>query len=140
MGLGVSPTAATLPQSTVSSESQFPIQSALPRWSAASPGFSQSAPLAGSTSLPRVLSAHHLTDVFWLVDCFFNSSVVGVPCSLIFWHFGCSLILDWLLSSFCVCEEAKGFYLRLHIGPNSLFAFLKSFYSLLFFNLFFQPL
>ena len=34
--------------------------------------------------------------------------------------FGCLLILDWLLSSFWLCEEAKGFYLpRLHLGRNS---------------------
>ena len=29
------------------------------------------------------------------------------------------LILDWLLSSFWLCEEAKGFYLPLHLGQNS---------------------
>ena len=30
-----------------------------------------------------------------LVDCFFNSLVVGVPCSLIFWHF--LLLIDFRL-------------------------------------------
>ena len=37
----------------------------------------------------------------------------------------CLLILDWLLSSFCLCEEAKGFYLYLHLGWNSFFFFKK---------------
>ena len=31
---------------------------------------------------------------------------------------GCLLILDWLLSSFWLYEEAKGFYLHLHLGQN----------------------
>ena len=31
---------------------------------------------------------------------------------------GCLLILDWLLSSFWLCEEAKGFYLHLRLGRN----------------------
>ena len=31
---------------------------------------------------------------------------------------GCLLILDWLLSSFWLCKEAKGFYLCLHLGWN----------------------
>ena len=35
---------------------------------------------------------------------------------------GYLLILDWLLSSFWLCEEVKGFYLCLHLGQN-LFAF-----------------
>ena len=32
---------------------------------------------------------------------------------------GCLLILHWLLSSFRLCEEVKGLYLRLHLGQNS---------------------
>ena len=38
------------------------------------------------------------------------------------WFFGtsgCSLISVWLLSFFWLCEEAKGFYLPLHLGLNS---------------------
>ena len=31
----------------------------------------------------------------------------------------CLLILDWLLSSFWLCDKAKGFYLCLHLGQNS---------------------
>ena len=34
---------------------------------------------------------------------------------------GCLLILDWWLSSFWLCIEVKGFYLRLHLGRNSAF-------------------
>ena len=36
---------------------------------------------------------------------------------------GCLLILDWLLFSFWLCEEVKGFYLHLHLGRNSDFRF-----------------
>ena len=32
---------------------------------------------------------------------------------------GCLLFLDWLLSSFWLCKEAKGFYLHLLLGQNS---------------------
>ena len=54
----------------------FPVQPAPPTW---------------STTLPQVL-----TDLVVLVDCFFNSLVVRVPCSLIFWHFW--LYIDfWLV-------------------------------------------
>ena len=86
-----------LPKSTVNSESQFPIQSASPAW---------------STTSPRVLTV-------WLV---------WMTISLIPWFFhavwfsgtsGCLLILDWLLSSFWLCEEMKGFYLCFHLGWNS---------------------
>ena len=59
-----------------------------------------------------------LTSLVSLVDCFFNSLVVRVPCRLILWHFWCLLILDWLLSSFWLCEEVKGFYLWPHLGRN----------------------
>ena len=41
---------------------------------------------------------------------------------------GCLLILDWLLSSFWLCEEVKGFHLWSHLGRNlreSDFVFLK---------------
>ena len=31
---------------------------------------------------------------------------------------GCLLTLDWLLSSFWLCEEVKGFYLWPHLGRN----------------------
>ena len=35
------------------------------------------------------------------------------------------LILDWLLPSFWLCKEVKGFYLLLHLGQNQqLFCFL----------------
>ena len=38
--------------------------------------------------------------------------------------FRCLLILDWLLSSFCLCVEVKGFYLCLHLGQNLSYATL----------------
>ena len=68
--------------------------------------------------------AHRLTEVslhplpyqsgcsVWL----FNSMVIGVPCSLISSTSGCLLILDWLVFSFWLCNNVKGFYLRLHLG------------------------
>ena len=49
---------------------------------------------------------------------------------------GCLLSLDWLLSSF-LCEEAKVFYLCLHVGWNShlrLRLLLVGTYSLPFFH------
>ena len=54
-----------------------------------------------------------------LDECFFNSLVVRVPCSLIFWQFWFLLFLDWLLSFFWLCKEMKHFYLCLHPGWNS---------------------
>ena len=65
-----------------------------------------------SQPLPCILSPHHsqspwsaaslwflsicsLTSLVVLVDCFFNSVVVRVPCSLIFWHFW--LFIDFRL-------------------------------------------
>ena len=56
-------------------------------------GFSQLAPPAQSAALPQVL-----TGLVVLVDFFFNSLVVGVPCSLIFWNFW--LFIDFRLAVF----------------------------------------
>ena len=67
---------------------------------------------------------HCLIGLAVLVDFFFNSLVVGVPCSLIFYCFRCLLISDWLLSSFWLCEEAKGLYLHLHLDWNAITAYL----------------
>ena len=53
-----------------------------------------------------------------LGECFFNSLVVGLPCSLIFWEFWWFLFLDWLLSFFWLCEEGKHLYLHLHLVQN----------------------
>ena len=79
-------------------------------------------------SLSFAFSQRHLLQVLIhlvvLVDFF----------SLIFWlsefqavwfsgTSGCLLILDWLLSSFWLCKEAKGFYLHVHLGWNFVAAF-----------------
>ena len=50
-------------------------------------------------------------------ECFFfNSLVVGLLYSLIFWQFWLFLFLNWLLSFFWLCEEAQCVYLCLHLG------------------------
>ena len=54
----------------------------------------------------------------WM-SIFFISLVVGVPCSLIFWQFQLFFILNSLLAFFWLREEAKHFYLCLHLGHNS---------------------
>ena len=46
----------------------------------------KSAPPSKPSASPRLLSVHSLTSLVVLSDCFFNSVVVGVPCSLISWH------------------------------------------------------
>ena len=52
-----------------------------------------------------------------LDECFFfNSLVVQLPYSSIFWHFWLFLFLDLLLSLFWLCEEPKCIYLCLHLG------------------------
>ena len=72
------------------SESQFPLKSDPPTQPAASP---QLAPVPRSAASPWFLSDCRLTGLVVLFDCFFNSMVVRVPCSLISWHF-------WLLIDF----------------------------------------
>ena len=49
-----------------------------------------------STTLLPFLSVRCLTGLVVLFDCFFNFVVVGVPCSLIFWHFW--LFIDFRLA------------------------------------------
>ena len=59
-----------------------------------------------------------LINLVVLVDFFFNSLEFRAD-----WFSGASgflLISDWLLFSFWLCEEAKGFYLHLHLGWNYL--------------------
>ena len=74
------------PQSALSlsfSFSQLLLRGTLPH-----PGSFQPAPPTWSTLLwvsSAQLAAHLLPTR--LVECFLNSFVVGVPCSLIFWHF-----------------------------------------------------
>ena len=70
---------------------------ALPYQASSSPGLCISAP---PTSLD---------------ECFFNSSVVGLPCKWFSGSSGCSLFLNWLLSFFWLCKEAKRFCLCFHL-------------------------
>ena len=52
-----------------------------------------------------------------LDECFFfNSLVLGLPYSSIFWQFWLFLFLNLLLSFFWLCEEAQCVYLHLHLG------------------------
>ena len=55
---------------------------------------------------------------------FFNSLVVGLPYSSIFWQSGYFLFLNLLLSFFWLCEEAKYIYLHLHLGQKPVFYIL----------------
>ena len=73
----------------MSSESQFHLQPAPPIW---------------STSLPQVL-----TGLVVLFDFFFNSLVVGVPCSLIFWCFWLFIDFRLVVILLLVGKEVKGF-------------------------------
>ena len=55
-----------------------------------------------------------------LDECFFfNSLVVGLPYSSIFWQFWLFLFLNLLLSFFWLCKEAQCVYLPLHLGWKS---------------------
>ena len=59
-----------------------------------------------------------------LDECFFfNSLVVRLPYSSIFWQFWLVLFLN-LLSFFWLCEEAQCIYLCFHLGQKSLYYFL----------------
>ena len=55
-----------------------------------------------------------------LNECyFFNSLVVGLPYSSIFWQFGYFYFLSLLLFFFWLCKEAKCIYPCLHLGRKS---------------------
>ena len=60
-----------------------------------------------------------------LDECFFfNSLVVGLPYSLIFWPFWLFFYFKFVVSFFWLCEEAKYIYLYHHLGqklPNTFF-------------------
>ena len=73
----------------------------------------------GFSELAHRASPWVLTGLVVLVDFFFNSLAVEVPCSFIFWHFWPFIYFRLVVSSFQLCEEAKGFYLCLHLGRNS---------------------
>ena len=93
----------------------FPLKSAPPSKSAL---LSSSSPHGVLVFLSRPApSAALQTWLFWLIFSL-------IPWLLEFhaiWFpgtSGCLLIWDWLLSSFWLCEEMKGFYLCLHLGWN----------------------
>ena len=73
---------------------------------------------------------YHMSSLPWipistpptnLDECFFfNSLVVRLPYSLIFWHFWVLFIyFNWLLSFFWLYEEVKHICLCLHLGCKS---------------------
>ena len=64
-----------------------------------------------------------------LDECFFNSLVVRLPYSLVFWQSGCFLLLDWL-SFFWLCKEAKHIYQCLHLGQKLQFLRVHLFHPL----------
>ena len=70
-----------------------------------------------------VLSAPVSTPPTSLDECFFNSLVVGLPCSLISGSSGCFLFLNWLLPSFgCMRKRSVSAYASISSGtPWSMF-------------------
>ena len=67
-----------------------------------------------------------------LDECFFNSLVVRCLYSLIFWQVWLFFVLNWLLSFFWLCKEAKHIYLCFHLCqklPNVPFLTLFFLYS-----------
>ena len=68
--------------------------------------------------LAHLASPRVLTSLVVLVDFFFNSLVVGVPCSLIFWHFWLFIDFRLVVIPLWLYEEVKGLYLCLHLGWN----------------------
>ena len=83
---------------------------------AESPAWSTTLPCHAS-SLPQLPISALLTIQD---ECFFHSLVVGLPCKWFSVNSGCSLLLNWLLSFFWLCKEAKCFCLCLRLGRNSL--------------------
>ena len=76
-------------------------------------------PLCSASCLPQLPISAPPTS---LDKCFFfNSLVVRLLHNLIFWWFWLFLFLNWLLSFFRLCEEAKHIYLHLHLGWKSCF-------------------
>ena len=85
------------------------------------------APAPWSAASPWFLSVPCLTSLVVLFDYFFNSMVVGVPCSLIFWYFW--LFMDFILVVILllvVCRS-KGFIPMLPSWPELLWSFKDAF-------------
>ena len=79
--------------------------------------------------LPQVLPtcpAACLHASYWSGESFFNSLVVRVPCNLIFWHVWLFIDFRLLLSSFWLCEEAKGFSYTSILAQTAVVAFFLS--------------
>ena len=90
---------------------------------------------AASPASLQFLSVHHLTRLVVLIDCFFNSLVVWVPCSLIFWQFWLFIDLR-LIVILLVVPGSEGFPPR----PPSWPALWSVFYWLCYYTfLFFLP-
>ena len=53
-----------------------------------------------------------------LGECFFNSLVFRVPCSLLFWQFWLFIVLKLVIILLLVLQEVKCFYVQLHLGWN----------------------
>ena len=79
---------------------QFPVQSAPPHLCILMP-------CQGSSSLScqSPISAPPTS----LGECFFNSLVVRVPCSLIFWHFWLFIVFRFVVLLLLIVQESKAF-------------------------------
>ena len=122
-------------QSTVSSESQFCLQSAPSRSSP--PHCSWPCPpglLPRRSVSEQSCTVLHLTSMVVLVDFFFNSLVVRVPCSLIFWHFW--LFIDFrlvVILLLLVVRGSTGFLPTLPSWPNE---FVESYFCSIMWSVF----
>ena len=64
-----------------------------------------------SATLPRVLSilpVARLRLSYQSGECFFNSLFVGVPCSLIFWHFWLFIVFRLVVVFLLLVRENEG--------------------------------
>ena len=77
-----------------------------------------SAPPTGSTDSPWVLALCCLTGLVVLFDCFFNSMVVGVPCSLISRHFCLFIDFRSVVILLLVVRGSEGFLLMPPAWPD----------------------
>ena len=119
--LGVSPTAAPPLQSSqlcISVSHSVTPACTVCHLEAASPAHMVHSLAPGSLSQPRphgllpcLRSSRPtcLTSLAGLVDSFFNSLVVRVPCSLIFWHFRLFIDFRFVVILLFIVQGSKGF-------------------------------
>ena len=69
------------------------------------------------------ISLSWLTSVVVLVDFFFNSLVVGVPCSVIFWHFWLFIDFRLVVILLLVVRGSEGFLPTPPSWPDLRYAF-----------------